>query len=110
MASRALKINKNFGKTTFSFLSYRLATFKDSEYLVSNVYSTSEVMVSKYKVAELDMTASVIRNLKSGTWKECIAPKCIAEYLLKYDPTCFRNVEELILLDDEGNVLEDYDE
>lgn len=105
MTSRALKINKNFGKTIFSFLSYRLATFEGSDYLVSNVYSTSEVRVFREKVAELDMIASVIRNLKSGTWSECIA-----EYLLEYDPTCFRNVEELILLDDEGNVLEDQNE
>lgn len=110
MASRALKINKNFGKIIFSFLPYRLATFEGSEYLVSNVYSSSEVRVFKEKIAELDMTASVIRNLKSGTWSECIAPKCIAEYLLEYDPTCFRNVAELILLDDEGNVLEDQNE
>ncbi len=101
MGSRPLKINKNFGKPVFNITGYKLAEYNGSQYLVENIFHNNEVRIKADRIGEFDMTGPIIRQLKSKTWNECIVPQCIAEYLLNYDPTCFRSVEELSIIEDD---------
>lgn len=101
MASVPLKINRFFGKEDFNLTEYKLASYDGAEYLVYNEWKSNEVRMKVEDIQDKDMTASIIRQLKSQQWKECFSPQCIIEYLLDFDPTCFRNVEKLHMLEDD---------
>ena len=108
MGSRRLNINKYFGHDDpeLNLTEYLLADYKGGAYLVYNRWGKNpgEIRIDPLKVGDEDRTADLIRSMKMYKYKKCYVPQCIAEYLLEYDPTCFRNVENLIMLDDDYDI------
>ena len=90
-------------------LYYRLADlcFDDGHKETALVYFDYMTDLKIEKAVDLknvvDRTSNVIRQLKSNDWEECFISDDVTEYLLEYDPTCFRRVENIIYVNPEDS-------